>query len=317
MKYMDWNFFLAQTPSHYPLNKLKKHSPARHEGPEDTATARPRVRSYSRSLIDQLRLSLGPKGLRRLSRLSRDPDIAIHSPSVLSFKAIRYPLDPPKRPDRDRDAPVPELRHLRKPHPGVPQRRATEPVYAGSSRRSANVAARARRSAKTPVFSIGDLERAHSMRDSLLVRREEEKQDRPRGSDGPPPSRPRPRSHPSLRRQKSHRSLRALVVRREQRMSDPNLGLQICLELLTEELSKGTEGLHGQGLGTDATKLKILLMIEAYERLQDQLVRCGRDVAGGEDMRGSGSMRAMFDVWIEALERLYDGLDDVSSQELG
>lgn len=80
-----------------------------------------------------------------------------------------------------------------------------------------------------------------------------------------------------------------------------NLSLQICLDLLTRELSSAaTEG--PQRSGTEAAALQIWVMIEAYEKLRDQLheSRLGPDEALPLEM--------MFDMWLRALYTIHDSL---------
>ncbi|KAL8392472.1 hypothetical protein RB595_002600 [Gaeumannomyces hyphopodioides] len=81
-----------------------------------------------------------------------------------------------------------------------------------------------------------------------------------------------------------------------------SLGLQICLELLTRELSSAIfNGPDRSGNGVSS--LQIWVMIEAYERLRDQL----RDSVSmpDEEMR---SVELMLDTWLQALYTIHDSL---------
>jgi hypothetical protein len=81
-----------------------------------------------------------------------------------------------------------------------------------------------------------------------------------------------------------------------------NLCLEICLDLLSQELSAATLG-PSHTARIQSSTLKIWLMIEAYERLRDQVryevLRNETNMAEVEDM---------FDTWIRALYRIYYNL---------
>lgn len=91
-----------------------------------------------------------------------------------------------------------------------------------------------------------------------------------------------------------------------------NLSLQICLDLLTRDLSSG---LKGAGLsvnsGNNTSALQVWVMIEAYERLRDQLFaeassgRLGNLGVGLDEVGGVG---LMIDMWLRALYSIHDGL---------
>ncbi|KAG7140311.1 hypothetical protein HYQ45_018833 [Verticillium longisporum] len=72
-----------------------------------------------------------------------------------------------------------------------------------------------------------------------------------------------------------------------------NFGLQLCVDLLTRELA--TAMLDRPGGSPDAPALQILVMIEAYERLRNQVLEMGlqRDEPQG--------VETMFDTWLGAL----------------
>ncbi|KAI5922888.1 hypothetical protein F4810DRAFT_671896 [Camillea tinctor] len=76
-------------------------------------------------------------------------------------------------------------------------------------------------------------------------------------------------------------------------------GLQICLDLLTRELSSAAAG-SLQRPGTETSALQIWVMIEAYEKLRDQV----REMQLGKDQKGA--MEAMLDMWLKALYDIHD-----------
>ncbi|KAK3692831.1 hypothetical protein B0T22DRAFT_28209 [Podospora appendiculata] len=84
----------------------------------------------------------------------------------------------------------------------------------------------------------------------------------------------------------------------------PNLGLQICLDLLTRDLSSSLRR-SGRNRGcVETSALQVWAMIEAYERLRDQLpdteARLGRDE--------QKSLDQMLDLWLRALYAVHDSL---------
>ncbi|KAF3347388.1 hypothetical protein VdG2_04478 [Verticillium dahliae VDG2] len=83
-----------------------------------------------------------------------------------------------------------------------------------------------------------------------------------------------------------------------------NFGLQLCVDLLTRELA--TAMLDRPGVSPDAPALQILVMIEAYERLRNQVLEMGlqRDEPQG--------VETMFDTWLGALYSLHDSLSGES-----
>ena len=74
-----------------------------------------------------------------------------------------------------------------------------------------------------------------------------------------------------------------------------SLSLQICLDLLTRELFSATRD-------SDASALQIWVMIEAYERLRDQLL----DARLRPDELQP--LVLMFDMWLRALYTIHDSL---------
>ncbi len=82
---------------------------------------------------------------------------------------------------------------------------------------------------------------------------------------------------------------------------DDNVGLQICLDLLTRDLSSAIAGRPCRSsVGTSA--LQVLVMIEAYERLRDQMAELSHS---NEEAR---SMEMMFDMWLRALYTIHDSM---------
>lgn len=96
-----------------------------------------------------------------------------------------------------------------------------------------------------------------------------------------------------------------------------NLSLQICLDLLTRDLSSGLKGAglgvsSGNGVNNSNTSaLQVWVMIEAYERLKDQLfVEASSGRLGNLDlsMEEVGGLGVMMDLWLRALYSIHDGL---------
>ncbi|KAK4111318.1 hypothetical protein N656DRAFT_712085 [Canariomyces notabilis] len=83
--------------------------------------------------------------------------------------------------------------------------------------------------------------------------------------------------------------------------ADDNLSLQICLDLLTRDLSSALEGRPGKSC-PDPSALQVWVMIEAYERLRDQILE--RRPASKE----SRSLEMMFDMWLRSLYAIHDSL---------
>ncbi|TQN70914.1 hypothetical protein CSHISOI_04519 [Colletotrichum shisoi] len=110
----------------------------------------------------------------------------------------------------------------------------------------------------------------------------------PSSSPSSPPPRPPPRNRARLQRN----SL-SLVP------SNHNLSLQIAMDLLARELS-ATMLDRSQHMGTEISSLQIWVMIEAYERLRDQVVEMSQQ---NEDTK---NMEAMFDTWLQALYSMHE-----------
>jgi hypothetical protein len=82
-----------------------------------------------------------------------------------------------------------------------------------------------------------------------------------------------------------------------------NLSLQICLDLLMRDLSSGLKSRPNRS-SPAASALQVWVMIEAYERLRDQLLdtKLRHDELGPLDM--------MFDMWLRALYAIHDSLTE-------
>ncbi|KAK4147542.1 uncharacterized protein C8A04DRAFT_9047 [Dichotomopilus funicola] len=97
--------------------------------------------------------------------------------------------------------------------------------------------------------------------------------------------------------------------------TEDNLGLQICLDLLTRELSSATSypsftsSPHSPDSGTST--LQVWTMIEAYERLRDKM-------AGMNGTNGRArSMEKMFDSWLGALYSVHGSLKKNGGEFVG
>lgn len=77
--------------------------------------------------------------------------------------------------------------------------------------------------------------------------------------------------------------------------------LHTCLTLLTRELSLAANRQSAQP-GADTAALQIWFMIEAYERLREQVLESHE--GGVRD----GPLPAMFDTWLTALRSVHDGM---------
>jgi hypothetical protein len=86
-----------------------------------------------------------------------------------------------------------------------------------------------------------------------------------------------------------------------------NLSLQLCLELLTRELSTAL-GSHSQRTGSSTSALQVLMMIEAYERLRNQIVAEAERQPFGRGVEEARQMEAMFDMWLKSLYTVHDRL---------
>lgn len=258
-------------------------------------------------------------------------------PSVTEFKAIRYQPETLATRASAGDAhrpvftesdcapftPIPELRHLSL-H-GRQHRPRSDQEAARPANGSSDYLTKTRQFAKTPVFAIGDLEQAHFMRrnpssagSSATSKAAQTHPFLPEtldadslGSTGTIDSTTRQVPHPpgrspALRRRKSFGAL-AMGSVSSHLQQDNNITLQICFELLTNELLAATTSLS-EGLGTRTSELRLplWLMIEAYEHLRDQLLewasRNGREAGRLE------RVEMMFEIWVKSLQNIYENL---------
>jgi len=88
-------------------------------------------------------------------------------------------------------------------------------------------------------------------------------------------------------------------LRSQTSSAEDNVSLQICLDLLTRELSSAIAGRPCPST-RDTSALQVWAMIEAYERLRDQMAVLS---PSNEQAR---SMEMMFDMWLRALYSIHD-----------
>ncbi|KAI1758043.1 hypothetical protein F4782DRAFT_476203 [Xylaria castorea] len=95
----------------------------------------------------------------------------------------------------------------------------------------------------------------------------------------------------------------------ERKTATPSRGpdLQTCLDLLTKELSSAVNRSPVQP-NADASALQIWVMIEAYEKLRDQVLRTHE---GGIQ---ESPLRATFDTWLKALHSIHDEMTGCDGQ---
>jgi hypothetical protein len=86
---------------------------------------------------------------------------------------------------------------------------------------------------------------------------------------------------------------------------DPSLHL--CFDLLTRELSSAVSG-SPQRPSAETSALQIWVMIEAYEKLRNQVRNMGLDE------EKTKSTQSMFDVWLRALYAIHDGMTGSDGQ---
>ncbi|TEY77491.1 hypothetical protein BOTCAL_0054g00200 [Botryotinia calthae] len=83
-------------------------------------------------------------------------------------------------------------------------------------------------------------------------------------------------------------------------LSDQDISLQICLNLLTSKLSTSLQQDHHSTTENKASSLEILLMIEAYESIRNGLR------AGSRDLHVTSTAETALDQWIQALYTIYE-----------
>ncbi|KAI8631126.1 hypothetical protein F5Y19DRAFT_22604 [Xylariaceae sp. FL1651] len=77
--------------------------------------------------------------------------------------------------------------------------------------------------------------------------------------------------------------------------------LQICFDLLTRELSSAVSGSTARP-NTETSALQIWVMIEAYEKLRDQI----QGMEHGDPQRAP--LKAMLDMWLKALYKIHNDM---------
>lgn len=90
-------------------------------------------------------------------------------------------------------------------------------------------------------------------------------------------------------------------------MSENNIGMQLCMDLLTNDLVTALHRHHPAETGYRVSGLQILLMIEAYEALQQQLREeifgCHVTDLQAEDVK---AVESTLDHWLQALRSIYE-----------
>lgn len=88
---------------------------------------------------------------------------------------------------------------------------------------------------------------------------------------------------------------------------EQDVGFQMCLDLLTSELSTGLSKSHPTTNKETSSGLQILLMIEAYEAIQKQIQD---EIDGGhvtgEKLEQAKDVEQSLSNWLDALNALYD-----------
>ena len=83
---------------------------------------------------------------------------------------------------------------------------------------------------------------------------------------------------------------------------DDNVSLQICLDLLTRELSAALAGRPCRPAAVGTSALQVWAMIEAYERLRDQMAELSGSNAQAR------ALERMFDLWLRALGSIHESM---------
>lgn len=84
-----------------------------------------------------------------------------------------------------------------------------------------------------------------------------------------------------------------------------SIGLQICLDLLSRELSTSFEDRASRSSEANFSQLQVWVMIEAYERLREQLHSDVSSHLSPDDVRATESM---ITTWLRALYTIHDSL---------
>lgn len=99
----------------------------------------------------------------------------------------------------------------------------------------------------------------------------------------------------------------------QEETADDAVSLQICVDLLGKELKAAMERQNERADDDDGSRptspLQIWLMIEAYERLRDQISGAKEGSTAHNLSRSEArSLEAMFDTWLKALYQVHDGI---------
>jgi hypothetical protein len=106
---------------------------------------------------------------------------------------------------------------------------------------------------------------------------------------------PRSENFPDLDKPRQFQGVEARELPTSSQEND--IGFRICLDLLTNELATALFKKHPADGLEKASRLQILLMIEAYEAVQERI---------RQDSHPNSHMSTMLDNWLAALYSLYD-----------
>ncbi|KAH8594669.1 hypothetical protein B0O99DRAFT_482558, partial [Bisporella sp. PMI_857] len=97
---------------------------------------------------------------------------------------------------------------------------------------------------------------------------------------------------------------------RDKPKENHNIGFRICLDMLTNELANGLFKQHPVEDLDRASGLQIMLMIEAYESVQQHLRQEIQELRStGQACDQFSTVEDMLDNWLEALYALYEQSD--------
>ncbi|KAL2162039.1 hypothetical protein VTH06DRAFT_7824 [Thermothelomyces fergusii] len=97
---------------------------------------------------------------------------------------------------------------------------------------------------------------------------------------------------------------------RQKGAAEDNVSLQICLDLLTRELSSAMPA-AGRCPDAGTSALQVWVMIEAYEGLRDQMA----ELSPREGQ--ARAMERMFDMWLRALYSIHDSMAEKAKAQAG
>ncbi|KAK7943131.1 uncharacterized protein PG986_012244 [Apiospora aurea] len=107
------------------------------------------------------------------------------------------------------------------------------------------------------------------------------------------------RQHNALERKRISIERRQSQARSVHPSTTGNPSLQIAVDLLTRELSSAARGIPLRP-SSETAALQVWVMIEAYEKLRDQVLE--RRMPEEQER----AMLAMFDTWLESLQKIHD-----------